>query len=90
MPRPAWLKRRTVDTPRNPKQRDIAAINASGRALDAVDSRIASHGADGLPDWLAANRDGLTITDKTCVMARIIGKSFGRAVNDACREALLL
>lgn len=86
MPRPAWLKRPAAP----PKERTLAMINASGRALDAVDARIASHGADGLPDWLAANRDGLTITDKTCVMARIIGKSFGRAVNDACREALLL
>lgn len=90
MTRPAWLKRRLGLPAAPPKERTLAMINASWRALDAVDARIASHGAEGLADWLARNSAGLTMTDRTCVMARIIGKSFGRAVNDACREALCL
>ena len=89
MSRPAWLRARQGQAPAK-KDREQAAVNATGRALAKLDAQLDDHGADGLAGWLLTFRDGLTVTDKACVMSRIMGRSFGRDVEADCREALLL
>ena len=88
MARPAWLKRRNPDAPMLKKEREQAAINATGRALAKLDARLAECGADGLADWLRANLAGEPATTRACCLVRISGKCYGRDVMDACRDVM--
>jgi hypothetical protein len=88
MSRPTWLHRHTNAPVAPPKERSPAMVNATGRALAALDARIAAHGADGLPAWLSTHFGGLAFTDRACAMQRVMRHNFGREVLAACREAL--
>jgi hypothetical protein len=88
MARPHWLKRRGTDHAETPKQRQQAAINRAGKALEALEARLAAHGTDGLVEWLRVTFGGAEGTVRTCVMTRIVGKSFDRALVDECRGVL--
>jgi hypothetical protein len=68
--------------------RDNKAIRATGDMLALVDARIASHGADGLPEWLGATFGHANMTDRACILSRLMRENYGRAFMDLCREAL--
>lgn len=68
--------------------RDNKAIRATGDMLALIDARIASHGTDGLPDWLADNFQHANMTDRACILSRLMRENYGRAFMDLCREAL--
>jgi len=86
--KPAWLKARQGQAPTQKREREMAAINATGRTLELLDARLASHGADGLAGWLRANVAGEPATTRACVLVRISGKCYGREVMDACRDVM--
>ena len=86
--KPAWLKRRNNDAPILKKEREQAAVNATGRALAKLDVRLDEHGADGLAGWLRENMAGEPATTRACVLVRISGKCYGREVMDACRDVM--
>lgn len=88
MARPHWLKRRGADKTETPKQRQQAAINRAGKALEALEAQLAAYGTDGLVDWLRVNIGGAEATVRTCVMTRIVGKSFDPALVNECRRVL--
>lgn len=88
MAKPAWLRARQGQAPMLKKEREQAAINATGRALAKLDARLAEHGAEGLADWLRANLAGEPATTRACCLVRISGKCFGREVMDACRGVM--
>lgn len=72
-----------------PRQRDDKMISDTNAMLAALDSRLASHGADGLPEWLVAmGINGRSFTDRVAALGRIRAAKFDRAVLDACREVL--
>ncbi len=72
-----------------PRQRDDKAIKGTADMLAALDNRIASHGADGLPEWLVSQGiAGRSFTDRVAALGRIMRAGFDRGVLDACREVM--
>ena len=88
MAKPAWLRARQGQAQIPKKEREQAAINATGRALAKLDARIAECGADGLTDWLRSTLAGEPATTRACILVRISGKCYGREVMDACRDVM--
>jgi len=88
MIRPAWLRARQGQAQIPKKEREQAAVNATGRALAKLDVRLDEHGADGLAGWLRENMAGEPATTRACVLVRISGKCYGREVMDACRDVM--
>lgn len=88
MTRPHWLKRRGTDKADTPKQRQQAAINRAGKALEALEAQLATHGTDGLVEWLRATFGGAEGTVRTCVMTRLRGRSIDKQILQQCVDVL--
>ena len=64
------------------------AYRARKRASAAVEARIASHGADSLPEWLVSNGYQTGDMSLNVTILMMVNRLLGKAARDACAEVL--
>lgn len=64
------------------------AYRAVKRMCDSVEARIASHGADGLPEWLVERGYDLANMSQKTAILMLVNRLLGKEARDKCRDVL--
>lgn len=72
-----------------PRERERLALKHSDALVALFNARIASHGDEGLADWLrSAIAPTCPPTDRAYLHSRIAGLGYSADVRAACRDAM--